>query len=184
MRFEDLGVDTLQATDAYRQIQFFTRARREGLFNDHTHLQATYDKYRKLYIEEPSDLGSLRYGTRRQQGTSALLSALGPSNSLLDNEKVVSLIRYGGKGCDRVAQSQNSSYAQWGRLMMDTPLTGDYELQRSKGLAAAEGYALDSPSYEPTLRAMRGLHGVLPRKVLLAGGAQQLPTSTESYEYE
>lgn len=177
MRFEDLGVDTLQATDAYRQIQFFTRARREGLFSDYTRLHSTYSKFKKLYFEEPSDLGSAHYGTRRQQGTSALLSALGPTNSLLDNEKVVSLLRYGSVDCARVESSQNLDYASWGRIMPNTPLTGDYELQRSKGLAAVEGYALEAPTYEQSLRSLRGLHGVLPRKELVASGVQQFAAS-------
>lgn len=112
MRFEDLGVDSLQETEAYRQIQFFTRARREGLFSDSTRLHATYAKFKKLYFEEASDLGSLHYGTRRQQSTAALLSALGPTNSLLDNEGTVSLLRYGGAACERLNRSNALDYSQ------------------------------------------------------------------------
>lgn len=111
MRFEDLGVDSLQATDAYRQIQFFMRARREGLFSDYTQLQTTYSKFKKLYLEEPGELGSVHYGTRRQQGTTALLSALGPTNALLDNERTVTLLRYGGASSARIGQSQSADYS-------------------------------------------------------------------------
>lgn len=105
-------MDTLLETEAYRQIQFFTRARREGLFSDSTRLHATYAKFKKLYFEEASDLGSLHYGTRRQQSTSALLSALGPTNSLLDNEGTVSLLRYGGAACERLSKSSALDYSQ------------------------------------------------------------------------
>jgi len=170
MRFEDLGVDTLQATDTYRQIQLFMRARREGLFSDHDHIHATYNKFKKLYLEEPAELGSAHYGTRRQQGTTALLSALGPTNALLDSERTVALLRYGSLSCGRIQKSQDTDYSAWGRATADAPLSGDYELQRSKGLAAAEGYALEASTYETTLRGVRGLHGVFARKELLAGG--------------
>lgn len=111
MRFEDLGVDSLQATDAYRQIQFFMRARREGLFSDYTHLQTSYNKLKKLYLEEPVSVGSVHYGTRRQQGMMALLSGLGPTNALLDNERTVTLLRYGGASSARIGQSQSTDYS-------------------------------------------------------------------------
>lgn len=67
--------------------------------------------------------------------------------------------------------------------MPNTPVTGDYELQRSKGLAAVEGYALEAPTYEQSLRSLRGLHGVLPRKELVAGGVQQF-AATGPYDLE
>jgi hypothetical protein len=113
MRLEDLGADTLMASNSYKQIQAFVKARREGLFGNSEQLHATYKKFSQLYLDEGHDLGTLHYGTVRQKGTAALLSTLSPSTSALESNGVVDFLRYSvNKGAKRTQRLQASEYSQ------------------------------------------------------------------------
>jgi hypothetical protein len=83
-----LGANTLQTSDAFKKIQFFSKSNNQELFNSNSEFTLKYNKISTLYGNESELLSTNAYGTLRQHNYNSSSSTSNTFNTNLDKNSI------------------------------------------------------------------------------------------------
>lgn len=83
-----LGANTLQTSDAFKKIQFFSKSNNQELFNSNSEFTLKYNKISTLYGNESGLLNTSAYGTFRQHNYNSSSSTSNTFTTNLDKNSI------------------------------------------------------------------------------------------------
>tara|TARA_B110001450_G_scaffold256841_1_gene289025 strand:- start:2691 stop:3656 length:966 start_codon:yes stop_codon:yes gene_type:complete len=89
-----VGVSTLQASNAFKKIQVFSKTNQQDLFVPTVNFNSRFTKLVDLYYNDTSLIDSTSYGTFRQHNFLSNMSNKNQTNSYLDNNGVNKYLEY------------------------------------------------------------------------------------------
>ena len=89
-----VGGNNLKSTDAFKQVQQFSKINYTGLFAASSELTARYTKLKTLYADNYSTTDSITYGTRPQHNFSNTMASQSNSNTHLEPLSLKTYLNY------------------------------------------------------------------------------------------
>jgi hypothetical protein len=93
-----LGSNTLQTSDAFKKIQFFSKSNNQELFNSNSEFTLKYNKISMLYGNESNLLSTNTYGTFRQHNYNSSYSTSNTFNTNLDKNSIDLVKKWNANG--------------------------------------------------------------------------------------
>ena len=94
MNFDEIGLNTVKDSTAFKKIQFFSKTNTESIFNLKSDFESNYYRLSSLYNTDLKLMSSLNYGISRQHNYSSLASSNRLSTTSLDKNSVDKFFSY------------------------------------------------------------------------------------------
>lgn len=94
INFNNLGGNTLQASNAFKKIQSFSKTHQQDLFVPVSNFNSRYTKLIDLYYNDTSLINSTTYGTFRQHNFLSNMANKNQTNTYLDSQGINKYINY------------------------------------------------------------------------------------------
>jgi hypothetical protein len=94
MNFKDIGIDTLQASKAFKQIRASARIYTTNLVHNPSFFTDKYIKFNNLFFNENDILNSNNFGLKRQHTLTSAASTTSINSTFLDKKSLNKLLNY------------------------------------------------------------------------------------------
>jgi len=94
MSFKDIGVDTLQASTAFKQIRASARVYNTNLVHTPSTFTSKYIKINNLFFNENDLVNSNNFGLKRQHTLTSASSTTSVNSTFLDRKSLDKFINY------------------------------------------------------------------------------------------
>jgi hypothetical protein len=122
INFNNLGSNTLTASNAFKKIQQASKVNNHELFNLHSDEIVKYNKLQNLFFNDLNIQTSYLYGSQRQQTYSASLALKNNFTLNLDNKSVSQILNYNFDQYFNKPQSTNNYATPVGRGVVQTSM--------------------------------------------------------------
>lgn len=94
INFSDMGINTSNATKAFKKVQDSTKTNAYGLVSTNSDFSLKYNKINNLYLSDLRPMDSLYYGVNKQHEYSHLLNSSINNTNLIDSTSVTKYLNY------------------------------------------------------------------------------------------
>jgi hypothetical protein len=94
MNFDEIGINTVKDSAAFKKIQFFSKTNTESIFNLKSDFESNYYRLSSLYNTDLKLMSSLNYGMARQHNYSSLSATNRLNATSLDKNSVNKFFSY------------------------------------------------------------------------------------------
>jgi len=94
MNFKDIGIDTLQASKAFKQIRASSRIYTTNLIHNPSYFTSKYIKLNNLFLNENALINSNNFGLKRQHTLTSAASTTAMNSTFLDRNSLNKLLSY------------------------------------------------------------------------------------------